>query len=166
MVMKKLKIYLDTSVINFLFADDAPELKKITVEFFEKYVKTGIYDVYVSDAVIHEINTTNDENKRNDLLNIISEFYLNIIESMNSEEAINLTSLYIDNGIFTKKSLFDAYHVAIATINNMDILLSWNFKHLANIERERRILSVNLVNNYSGNLRIITPLEVFKHEDL
>ena len=43
--MKKLKIYLDTSVINFLFADDAPEKRDITIEFFEHYVKTKFYEV-------------------------------------------------------------------------------------------------------------------------
>ena len=49
---RKLKIYLDTSVINFLFANDVPELKKITKEFFDKYVKNNIYIVYISDIVI------------------------------------------------------------------------------------------------------------------
>lgn len=50
--MNKLKIYLDTSVINFLFADDAPEFKEITKDFFEKYVTE--YDVYISDIVIFD----------------------------------------------------------------------------------------------------------------
>jgi len=50
--MNKLKIYLDTSVINFLFADDAPEFKEITKDFFEKYITE--YDVYISDIVIFD----------------------------------------------------------------------------------------------------------------
>ena len=50
--MKKLTIYLDTSIINFLFADDAPEKRDITKEFFDEYVKTGYYDVFVSPIVI------------------------------------------------------------------------------------------------------------------
>jgi len=57
-------VYLDTSAINFLFADDAPEKKEITLDFFENYVKTGIYRTYWSDFVVDEINQTNDENKR------------------------------------------------------------------------------------------------------
>ncbi len=44
--MIKSTIYLDTSVINFLFADDAPEKKEITIDFFENFVKLGVYDTY------------------------------------------------------------------------------------------------------------------------
>lgn len=44
--MKKIKIYLDTSVINFLFADDSPEKKEITEQFFDLFIKTGIYETY------------------------------------------------------------------------------------------------------------------------
>jgi len=62
--MRKLKLYLDTSVINFLFADDVPEFKKITEEFFE-IVKIGKgFEVYISDVVINEITKTNDIIKR------------------------------------------------------------------------------------------------------
>ena len=60
--MKKLKIYLDTSVINFLFADDVPEFKKITEEFFE-HVKEQRYHVFISDIVIKEIDKTLDRDK-------------------------------------------------------------------------------------------------------
>lgn len=62
--MKKLKVYLDTSVINFLFADDAPEFKEKTIEFFEKHVKKEKFDTYVSDIMIQELERTKDPNKR------------------------------------------------------------------------------------------------------
>ena len=63
-MMKKLTIYLDTSIINFLFADDAPEKRDITKEFFDEYVKTGCYDVFVSPIVIDEISKTENEKSR------------------------------------------------------------------------------------------------------
>ncbi len=53
--MKKTKIYLDTSVINFLFDDDAPEKKDITIHFFDKYVLNHVYEVYISPVVIDAI---------------------------------------------------------------------------------------------------------------
>ena len=56
--MKKTKIYLDTTVINFLFAEDSPEYMKKTKEFFSEYVKPKIYDVYASEVVIKEIYKT------------------------------------------------------------------------------------------------------------
>ena len=52
------KIYLDTSVINFLFHDDAPEKKEATVDFFENYVKPGVYETFISQFVIEEILQT------------------------------------------------------------------------------------------------------------
>ncbi|MFH1051262.1 MAG: hypothetical protein V1779_10095 [bacterium] len=55
---RKLKIYLDTSVINFLFADDAPEKKEITIDFFENFVNMNFYQTFISAYVIEEINAT------------------------------------------------------------------------------------------------------------
>lgn len=62
--MKKLKIYLDTSIINFLFADDAPEKKEITLSFFTLFVATGIYETFVSRFVIEEILKTDKVEKK------------------------------------------------------------------------------------------------------
>jgi len=74
--MKKLKIYLDTSVINFLYADDVPELKKVTEEFFERVEEGLDFEVYVSDVVINEITKTNDTIKRHRLLSIIGDYQI------------------------------------------------------------------------------------------
>ncbi len=164
--MRKLKIYLDTSVVNFLFADDAPEFQKITIEFFDKFVKTGIYDVCISDVVVDEITATKNETKRNELMAVIDTYSLDILNVSESQEIKELSNIYLRNKIFSEKSAFDAIHVAVCVINEIDILLSWNFKHLANIERERRITALNVLHNYYTNLRITTPMEVFNNEDL
>ena len=50
--MRKSRVYLDTSIISFLFAEDAPEKREATVTFFEDFVRPGVYDVYVSPVVI------------------------------------------------------------------------------------------------------------------
>ena len=70
--MAKPTVYLDTSTINFLFADDAPEKQSITVDFFENFVKTKAYEVYVSDFVLDEINQTTEEAKQFHPLRIIT----------------------------------------------------------------------------------------------
>jgi len=164
--LKKLKIYLDTSVINFLFADDAQELQKITKEFFDKFVNIGIYEFYISDIVINEINATKEINKRNLLLNILENNYIQKLIIPSHEQIMKLAKLYISNKVFSENSLDDALHVAACVLNDIDILLSWNFKHLANIERERKINEVNVINNYPENLRILTPMEVINYEDI
>jgi hypothetical protein len=71
--MRKHKIYLDTSVINFLFADDAPEKMDITKEYFENFIKLNVYNHFISEIVINEIERTQDNDHRNRLLKIIKD---------------------------------------------------------------------------------------------
>lgn len=158
--MKKIKIYLDTSVINFLYADDVPEFKKITEEFFF-YVKAGKrFDVYVSDIVINEINKTNDEVKKQQLLSVIESYKLNKLSNNRDDEISTLTEIYLNKGVIPKNKIEDALHIAHAVVFEMDVLLSWNFKHLANIKREREVLLANMENGYNYPIRIVTPMEV------
>ena len=80
--MKKLKIYLDTSVINFLFADDSEEYKNITIDFFNNYLNE--YEVYISEIVFLEINKTKDIDKKNKLLNAIKKYHIEIFDVINN----------------------------------------------------------------------------------
>lgn len=155
---KKLKIYLDTSVINFLFADDAPEFKKLTIEFFDDYVKSAVYEVFISDVVIREIEKTPDPIKKKRLLQVISDYHLKII-SINTE-AVELAEEYIKKQIIPIKKVEDAQHIAISTVNQMDILLSWNFKHLANFNKQVLIRNANEVEGYFYPLTLTNPMEV------
>jgi len=158
--MRKLKLYLDTSVINFLFADDVPEFKKITEEFFE-IVKIGKgFEVYISDVVINEITKTNDIIKRNNLLSIIQDYHLIRLPNDKDVEISKLAEIYINNGIIPRGKIEDALHIAYAVVFEMDVLLSWNFKHLANIKKEKDVLLTNMKNGYNYPIRIVTPMEV------
>jgi len=164
--MKKISIYLDTSVINFLFADDAPEKKEITIDFFQNYIKKNIYAVYISPVVIDEINRTKDENKRYKLLNVVHEYSLEMIDSIEKDDEIKALAIkYINQGIIPAHKLEDALHIAISTIYNIDILVSWNYKHLANVNKERKILSVNIIEGYPNAFKMATPMEVVYEEE-
>lgn len=132
---KKLKIYLDTSIINFLFADDAPEKQEVTIDFFDNYI--NVYEVYISQVVIDEINQTNDLVKKRDLLQVISKYNLKFVNIGINEEVIYLAELYLKNNILPKKSIADSLHIALCVINKIEILLSWNYKHLANINKKK-----------------------------
>ena len=57
----------------------------------------------------------------------------------------------------------DAYHIAVSIFNGIDFLVSWNYKHLANVHKENQIKIVNLRNNINNNLRIITPMEMINY---
>lgn len=164
--MKKLQIYLDTSIINFVFADDAPEKRDITKEFFKKYVAKNIFDVYISPLVIDEINKTKDKKKKTDLLGIIRKYNLKIVNIQEIVDNIqSLAQKYITEGVIPEKKIEDALHIAICTILEIDILLSWNYKHLANINKETKINSVNLLEGFSKTFRMVTPMEVMYEEE-
>jgi hypothetical protein len=160
--MKKLKVYLDTSVINFLFADDAPEFKKATENFFINYVKDRIYEINISEVVIDEINNTNNSEERKKLLGVIKLYEIDAIAI--NEEAEILARKYIADKILPERKLDDARHIAISTVNNFDILLSWNFKHLANVNKKQKIKLLNEREGYFYPLDLLTPLQLI-YED-
>ena len=81
-----------------------------------------------------------------------------------TDEAIQLAETYINEGALTNKSYNDALHIALATLNNSDVLASWNFKHIVNLERIRLYNSINLRLGYRM-IEIRTPREILKLND-
>lgn len=162
---KKLKIYLDTSVPNFLFADDAPEKKEITIDLFDNFIYKHTYDTYISDVVLAEIEDTRDSDKRTKLLNTIKKYPIEIFRLTDEEETEieRMANKYIDTGVIPVNKKADALHVAVSLVKKINFLVSWNYKHLANVQREERIRVINLENNYNHDLRIITPLELIAY---
>ena len=153
---RKLKIYLDTSVINFLFSEQSPEKREITLDFFENYISS--YEVYISDFVIYEIENTTNEIKKAILISAIEKYKLTIYDKSN-QDIIDLANIYITNNIIPQKKFDDALHIASATIAKADVLVSWNFKHIVNLRRIQIYNSVNLMNGYSI-IEIRNPREV------
>ena len=155
--MRKLKVYLDTSVINFLDAPDALEYQSITREFFDKYLNE--YDVYISDIVLLEISKTSNLLRKEQLFSIISKYNLEIYNEVSSEVE-ELAALYIKKQIIPTSKFEDALHIAFSTVYDFDILLSWNFKHLANIKKQIAINSLNEQEGYQKKLFLTNPMEV------
>ena len=75
--MKKTKLYLDTSVPSFLFADDSPERREVTIQFWD-VLKLGIYDVVISDVLLTEISKC-ERPLAQDLENRLTELVLEIV---------------------------------------------------------------------------------------
>jgi len=158
--MKKLKVYLDTSVVSFVYADDAPEKQSITVEFFEKYLSA--YDVYISEVVLAEIQNTSNLKLRQKLKGIISDYHLKILD-IDPESRKNIFTLarsYLKARVIPEKKFDDAVHVALCTHYEFDILLSWNFRHLANIDKQIKINNLNKKYGYPKSLLLLNPMEV------
>ncbi len=159
--MRKLKIYLDTSVVNFIHAPDAPDYMKVTLEFFEKF--RNEYEVFISDIVLIEIERTIDQVRRKELFSYLEKYNLTVYDELH-EEIQELALKYVAEGVIPENKMDDALHIAFAVYYEFDILLSWNFKHIANIKKQMMINSINEREGYSKELRLTNPLEVIYEE--
>ena len=150
--MKKLKLYLDTSIISYLFQQDSPEKEKITNKFWYD-VKSDLYDIYLSDITLRELNECS-EPKKSKMLRALSDINFNLIEI--NDEMKELVKRILELKILTEKSKDDCFHISAAIVNNCDYLLSWNFKHLVNIKTINGVRAIASLNGYSS-IDIITP---------
>jgi len=150
--MKKLKIYLDTSIISHLYAKDAPERMSDTLELWRQ-IKDGIYDVLISNITFEEISHCN-EPKRSIMADFISQ-----IEFSNEDEtreSLELVDNYLKFGVLNSKSRDDLRHISLATVCKCDIIASWNFKHFVNIKVINKVQAVNKYEGYS-EIQIFPP---------
>jgi len=142
--MKKLKLYLETSVWSYYYSEDLQEKMEVTRVFLQT-VESGKYDIYISNFVYREINEVEDIIVSR-LTDLIEEFKPTELEI--TPEVYKLASKYIKAGILTGKSHTDSMHAAITGVYNLDALISWNCKHLANMVRRNKINSINIRYGY------------------
>ena len=114
--MRKPKVYLETTMFNFYYADDAPEKRQDTIKLF-KEIKEGHYEPYTSQYVVEELEKAPDQ-KKVLMLGLINQFNIKTFDA--DSEAERLAELYVTEGIIPQKYSTDALHIAIATVKNMD----------------------------------------------
>ena len=125
-------IYLDTSVISALFDEREPSRKQITDLWFNKYLHR--YDVYISQVVIEELSR-NQEPVRSKTLNRTQKLDL----LPHTEGIEKLAERILIEKVLPAKSAADALHLSYAIVFEIDFLVSWNFKHLANVRRQTKL---------------------------
>jgi len=136
----KQRIYLDTSVFGGYFDD---EFEDHTIPFFER-IKSGEYIVLFSSVTQDELELAPENVKV-----LVKSLRIDLSEFIDTtEEAIDLATEYITEKVVGKTSFADCLHIALATINRADFLVSWNFKHIVNVERIRGYNSINIKNGY------------------
>ena len=151
-MVRKYKIYLDTSVISCLQAPKTPERMADTLRFWED-LKADVYDVYISDITIDEINDC-PEPKRSFMLNELKKTSLTIIESETKVE--DLAREFIQLGILKEKSIDDCKHIATALLAKCDIIVSWNFKHVVNDKTIEGVKAISKTKGFDG-IKIYCP---------
>ena len=153
--MKSQRIYIDTSELGGYF--DA-EFEEPTKELFEK-VRHGDYKIVISDLTESELLKAPEKVKT--LLNDLNIEYE--IVSL-TDDSIALADEYVKENVVGQTSRNDCLHIAIATLARLDLLVSWNFRHIVNIKRIRGYNGINIKNGYPS-LEIRSPKEVIDYED-
>lgn len=157
--MRKIKIYLDTSVISHLMAKDRPDRMAETTELWN-LLKQGVYNVYISPTVLEEIEAC-PEPKKSFMLNQLSQLDITILED--SQEVQYLASAYIQHEVLSQSSLNDCLHIAYSVIENIDYIVSWNFTHLVNVRTINKVRIVNAIKHYR-EINIISPTMIIEKE--
>lgn len=150
-----MKLYIETSVPNMLFHDDAPDKQEATLVFFD-WLRISSHEVCTSRITLDEL-TNAPEPKRSLMLETLTNARVVMLETGNQELA--LAEAYVREAVLPQTYFADALHVAAAVCHRVDVVVSWNMRHLVNLWRVRRINAVNLRLGWPTIL-IHTPEEV------
>jgi predicted nucleic acid-binding protein len=151
----KLRIYIDTSIAGGYFED---EFEKETKALFQRLVNKEVIFV-VSEVLEQELEKAPQYVR--ELINNLDDDGVELVELTAEAEA--LADAYIEAEIIGIKHLADCQHIAIATINRVSVLASWNFKHIVNFDKIRMYNSINLRMGYNI-VEIRNPKELINYE--
>ena len=152
-------IYLETTIFNFPFVDDAPQYRADTLKLFEE-IKTGKFRPFTSEYVIQELEGTTDPWKLKLMKALIDDHRITIIRA--NDEADRLAGLYITERIIPEKYLTDALHIALATVAGLDFIISLNFQHIV---KHRTKIGTEIINAREGFKRVFiyNPKEIINN---
>jgi len=142
------------------YLDTARDGHADTVRMFEA-IGSGKYEGYTSRYVTYELQMS-AEPKRSSMLELIEKYGINVLEI--DEESDRLSSIYIREGIIPAKYGLDSAHIASATVNNLDCVLSFNFQHINKLKTKEMTALVNLREGYKSVI-ICTPMEVLDNDE-
>ena len=147
--MRKLKIYMETTLFNYYFDEDR-EAHADTVRLFEK-IAAGKYEAFTSGAVITELADAPVEKYAMTVLPVTAE-------------AEKLADIYVAEGIIPQKYRTDGVHIAVSAVNDLDMVVSLNFRHIV---KHRTILATEKINVLNGwrSVHIREPMQVVDHEN-
>jgi predicted nucleic acid-binding protein len=150
------KYYIDTSVFGGYFDI---EFEDSTRDLFKEIYDKKIVILY-SEMTESELEDAPEKVKK-----LIRELPQKIVEYVEiTEDTLYLADKYIQENVVDKMSRDDCIHIALATINRADVLISWNFKHIVNLKRIRGYNAVNLKYGYP-TIEIRSPKEMIDYEN-
>jgi predicted nucleic acid-binding protein len=145
----KQTLYLETSIAGAYLDNGEPFRRDLTIRWWEHELSE--YEVFSSILVQRELERIPEPYRTG---------YLNLVKPLKhlelSEEVAILAEGYISRGIFHRKFIGDAVHVALASYHKIDYLVTWNFGHLANVRKQARIRLFNTAAGFFVPM-IVTP---------
>lgn len=153
----KQRIYIDTSVIG---GCEDEEFSQWSIRLFKEF-REGIRIAVVSDLTRREIEKAPERVRK--LLFSLPD--ANVENVFLTEEAETLAQNYVDEGVVSTKHIADAQHIAIASVERVDVLVSWNFQQIVNLSHIRAFNSVNLKLGYPM-IEIRSPREVIHEQEI
>ncbi|MCL1873271.1 MAG: hypothetical protein FWF85_04055 [Clostridiales bacterium] len=154
------KIYLETTIFNFYFADDAPDKRQDTIKLFAE-IRQGKYEPYASEDVIRELLATEDIVKKTNMTNLVNDYGVILLPSSN--EAESLADVYVNEGVIPLRYRTDGVHIALTAVFNLDFIVSFNFQHIV---KRKTIEMTELINYRAGykKVGIYSPTEVIEND--
>jgi predicted nucleic acid-binding protein len=154
--LRKTKLYLDTSVISFYYAEDAPEKMAVTRKFFDQELAKKEYEVYISDLTIRELSNCTNPELQEKLVKFAYGLTPNVLTA--TDEIDQIAVQFVKDGVIPAKYQEDALH------HDLDYVLSWNFKHLVTLKTKRAVKIMAAREGFK-EIEILTPEEVVTDED-
>jgi len=151
--MRRMRIYLDTSVISHLDAPDTPEKMRDTIELWDVLARNTSLEVVISRVVLQEVADC-PEPKRSFMVNQLKQIRREVVPR--TDEAARLAEKYMTYGVLSPKHYNDLLHIALASLNRCNIIASWNFRHFVNYKTMDGVNAVHLIDGYEP-IRIASP---------
>ena len=149
--MEPMRVYIETSVFGGYFDEEFME----STQMFFGMLREKRFTPLISDMLVEEIAEAPQQ-----VRNLLSEIIQEGVEQVEiNDEAIDLRNAYLNADIVTHQYRDDAMHVALATLVRVDVIASWNFRHLVNPSRIRAFNVVNAIQGY-GPVVILTPADL------
>jgi predicted nucleic acid-binding protein len=157
--MRKLKVYLETTLFNFYVDTSKGYAHESTVALF-KEIAAGKYEAFTSDYAIDELEWAKKE-KHDKMMRLLTEYNIKVL--VPDVNASKLAGLYVAEGVIPQKYVTDGLHIAVATVYGLDMIISMNFQHIVKRKTLKMTSAINILSGYQA-IEIYSPMEIIENE--
>ncbi len=158
--MRTQKIYLETTLFNFYFDEDRGFAHESTRTLFNE-IAAGKYEAFTSAVVVEELAKAPPA-KYEKMSRLITQYDITTVAL--TDEADRLADIYVAEGVIPQKYRTDGLHIALATVNDLEMIISMNFQHIVKRKTVKMTGYINAMNGYRP-IEIYSPMEVVEDEN-